>query len=223
MSMIAEKAYLELYPDAKIGDYNFSLKYSDRFNHYNANIRKRGKIIILNLSKRWETIGEDVKIGLIQVLLNKILRTRVTTQNTQLYEIFLKKIHIAVPKIKSDPILEASFDRVNEKYFYGMIERPNLKWGQESTRKLGSYEYGSDTILMSKIFMNANPELLDCVMHHEMLHKKHKFHTTNGRSYHHTRAFHNDEKRFENQEEVERRISAFARNYKKSKRIFRWF
>lgn len=219
--MIVEKAYLELYPEAKLGEYDFSLKYSDKFNDYNANIRRVGRKISFHLSKKWRNIGDDVKIGLIQCLLNKIFKTKIITQNMELYEIFLKKVHIAVPKTLNDPILEESFNRVNEKYFYGLIEKPNLKWGSESRRKLGSYEYGSDTITLSKILMNTQ-ELLDYVMYHEMLHKKHKFHSKNGRSYHHTKEFSMEEKKFENQEEVEIKLNALARNSRRKSTYFKW-
>ncbi len=221
--MIVEKAYLEMYPDAKLGEYDFSLKYSGKFNDYNANVKRLGNRVEFNLSKKFKKINDDVKIGLIQALLNKIFKTKVHTQNIELYEIFLKKIHIAVPKVKTDPVLEESFNRVNENYFNGLIEQPNLQWGLDSVRKLGSYEYGSDTITVSKIFMNSEVELLDFIMYHEMLHKKHKFYTKNGRSYHHTKEFNRQEKEFDNQEEIEKKINRFTRQYRRKKRFLGFF
>jgi hypothetical protein len=116
--MIVDRAYLEMYPEAKLGNYRFSLKYSGKFNRYNANVKKIGKHLEFNLSKEWENIDDDVKLGLLQSLMNKIFSTKINTQNIELYEIFLKKVHIAVPKIDSDPILEEAFNRVNDKYFY---------------------------------------------------------------------------------------------------------
>jgi hypothetical protein len=220
--MLIEKAYLELYPEAKLGEYEFSLKYSDKFNDYNANIRRIGKKITISMSRKWEKINDDVKTGLIQLLLNKLLKTKVQTQNIELYEIFLKKIHIAVPKTKDDPILSDSFDRVNEKYFNGLIEKPNLKWGSASMRKLGSYEYGSDTIMISTIFQTAEQILLDYIMFHEMLHKKYKFYSKNGKSFHHTGNFKKEERKFENFGEIEKRINNFIRQYRK-KRFFSFF
>ena len=210
--MIAEKAYLELYPNAKLGEYKFELIYSGKFRHYNANIRKKGTFLSINLSKKWKSINEDVKIGLIQVLLNKILKTKVKTQNMELYELFLKKVHLTIPKKEIDPYLSESFDRVNEKYFFSLIEKPNLKWGSRSLRKIGSYEYGSDTISISKVMLKADKSLLDYIMYHEMLHKKHKFHTTNGRSFHHTKEFRHSERRFENYEIMEEMLKKFLRN-----------
>ncbi|MCK5282039.1 MAG: hypothetical protein KAK00_01390 [Nanoarchaeota archaeon] len=221
--MIVEKAYLELYPDAKLGEYDFSLNYSRKFNDYNANVKRKGNKIEFNLSRKWEKINDDVRIGLIQILLNKIFKTIVSTPNIELYEIFLKKVHIAIPKVKNDPILESSFDRVNEKYFCGLIEKTNLMWGMDSIRKLGSYEYGSDTITVSKIFLNSRRELLDYIMYHEMLHKKHKFYTKNGRSYHHTGEFNRQEKLFENQKQIERDISVLVRQNRRKRGFLKFF
>ena len=129
------------------------------------------------MSKKWKTISKEIQIGLIQSLSLKIFKEKKKTTNIELYNIFMKKIHIAAPKIKFDPTLEKSFHKVNEKYFYGLIEKPNLVWGDFSLRKLGSYEYGSDTITISKVLQNQG-FLIDYIMYHELLHKKHKFKIT---------------------------------------------
>ena len=218
--MIVEKAYLDMYPDKELGRYRFSLNYSGKFKGYNANVKKTYNNIQFNLSKEWRKIGEEVKIGLIQHLMNKIFNTKVRTQNQELYDIFLKKVHIAVKKDKIDPVLEESFNRVNEKYFYGLIETPNLIWGRDSTTKLGSYDYGSDTISVSSIFRNSSSDLLDYIMYHEILHKKHKFSTKNGRSYHHTRQFNKDERKFQDFTEVEKDLEVFLRRMKRFKYDF---
>jgi hypothetical protein len=221
--MIVEKAYLELYPEAKLGNYEFYLDYSGKFNDYSGNVKKRGISISFGLSKKWETIGDEIKIGLIQHLFNKLFKTKIRTQNTDLYEIFLKKVHFTVRKNKPSPELLESFNRVNEKFFFGMIEQPNLVWGKQSVRKLGSYEYGSDTIKVSSIFLQAPTDLLDYLMYHEMLHKKHKFYSKNMRSYHHTGEFSKDEKKFPEQALMEKRLMQFALQHRSKRSVFRWF
>ena len=127
----------------------------------------------------------------------------------ELYTIFIKKIHLGIKKTDIDPFLEKSFNRVNEKYFYGLIDKTNLVWAN-STTKLGSYEYGNDTITISKLLKN-DQELLDYVMYHEMLHKKHKFYTKNNRSFHHTKEFRKKEKEFHNSHILEKRINSLKR------------
>jgi len=195
--------------------YEAKLKYSGKFKPYRANVRLRGVNIQFNLSRKWKTVSKDIQMGLIQELLLKILKNklkpiRTNTSNIELYNIFIKKLHIGIPKIKRDPILEESFNRVNEKYFFGLLEISNLEWGSKTATKLGSYEYATDTISISTIFKDE-PGLLDYVMYHEMLHKKHKFYSKNGRSYHHTAEFKRKEKEFENSEEIEQRIKRIAR------------
>ena len=100
-----------------------------------------------------------------------------------------------------------------------MIEKPNLTW-HDSIRRLGSYEYGTDTISMSKV-LGADTNLLDYVMYHEMLHKKHKFHCKNGRIHHHTKEFREMERKFDNSQEMEERIKSLVRH--KARKRFVWF
>ena len=132
-----------------------------------------------------------------------------------LYNNFIKNVHIAVPKDRIDAKLLESFNRVNDSYFNGMIEVPNLVWGSKSLRKLGSYDYQSDEISISLVFKDSEERLLDYVMYHEMLHKKHKFHNTKtGRSYHHTAAFKRAEKEFSGADEIEKELSKLCRKSK---------
>lgn len=217
---LAQKAFTELFPEKNIADYELKIKYHNKFKPYNANVKYLGNKIQFNLSKKWRTVSREIQIGLIQELLLKIFKVKKKTTNIDLYNIFMKNIHIAVPKEKTNPILEKSFNMVNEKYFYGLIEKPNLDWGSISLRKLGSYEYGSDTITISKIFQD-NIELLDYIMYHEVLHKKHKFQNKNGRNYHHTARFRTDEKKFENSKDMEKEISKLV-NKKRIKVFFRF-
>ena len=190
--------------------YEHYLKYSAKFKPYRANVRLIADKIQFGLSKKWKTVSKEIQIGLIQELLLKILKNklkplRTTTQNIELYNIFMKKIHLGIPKTETDPILDESFNRVNENYFLGLIEKPNLAW-HDSSHRLGSYEYGSDTISISNKLISASKEILDYVMYHEILHKKHKFENRKGRNYHHTAKFRNDERKFENQERIEREL-----------------
>lgn len=192
--------------------YDYSIKYSAKFKPYRANIKLRLNNLQLNLSKKWKTVSKEIQIGLIQELLLKLLKNKLkpktkNTQNIELYNIFMKKVHIAAPKTKIDSELEQSFDRVNEKYFYGLLEKTNLIWAPPSLSKLGSYEYGSDTIMISKVLHNEDLEMLDYVMYHEMLHKKHKFTKNKTRSYHHTKEFRKQERAFPNSQLLEKRLS----------------
>ena len=134
-----------------------------------------------------------------------------------LYNSFIKNIHIAIPKDNVDEKLKESFDRVNEKYFIGMVDMPNLVFGQNSTTSLGHYDFKTDTITISRIFEKKD-DLIDFIMYHEMLHKVHKFKAGLKMRYHSTK-FRNAEKSYENYELMEKEIAKFLRG----KRIKRFF
>ncbi len=213
MPQLIKEAFQQLYPEKEL-NYNFILKYSRKFKPYNANVRLRGNNMTFNLSRNWKTISKEIQIGLIQGLLVKILKKEANTINMDLYNLFMKNAHLAAPKTESDPVLEESFDRVNQLYLSGMMDRPNLRWGNASTSKLGCYEYGSDTITISTIFIDCDKRLLDYVMYHEMLHKKFKFESRNGRIVHHSTEFRKMEAMFENRDLMEKEISKLARKHR---------
>jgi predicted metal-dependent hydrolase len=202
---LIEESFKRLYPDKEF-NYLAKIKYSGRFKSFNANIRLRLNNLTLNLSKDWKDIDKEIKIGLIQELLIKLFKTKKHTKNMDMYNSFIKGLHKYVPKTHSDPLLDSSFYRVNEKYFSGLLERPNLKFGKKTFTKLGSYEYASDTVTISKA-LEHDLELVDYVMYHELLHKKHQFKSKNGRSYHHTKDFRKKEKEFPNANLLEKRLS----------------
>lgn len=91
------------------------------------------------------------------------------------------------------------------------MEKPNLEWGTDSRRKLGSYNFHNDTITVSTLFQSSKPELLDYLIYHELLHKHHKFKHKNGTSFFHTRDFRRDENNYPNKAGLEQEISALIR------------
>jgi len=211
---LAEEAFQQLYPE-KEPNHNFLLKYSAKFKPYNANIRRIGNRLEFNLSRKWLKISKEIQIGLIQELILKIFKDKRKTVNIDLYNSFIKNIHLAVPKTESNPILEGSFNRVNEEYFNGLMEKPNLIFGNHSRRKLGSYEYGSDTIIISKVFLKAPVRLLDYIMYHELLHKQYKFISKNNRNYHHNKEFKRKEEDYKDFRAIEKELNSFLRQKQK--------
>lgn len=175
-------------------------RYSGHFKGFNANAKYTKEMITFNLSSSWKEVDEDIQTGLIQSLIVKIFKLKIRkTSEMELYENFMKGLSKYAKKHTYDPELEQSFERVNEKMFNGMVDKPNLLFASESFNKLGSYEYSTDTIYMSTIFKDLPAEeqiFLDYVVYHELLHKKHQFNIKNGRHHAHTTAFKNDEARF---------------------------
>ncbi len=199
---ILQKALDELGVEKK---FNTFVKYTNQFNSYGANLRLQGDNMVLKLSKAWRPIDNDIKIGAAQELIVGLLKIRKNTSNMDLYNSFIRNLHIAAKKNIPEEVLLDSFKRVNEKYFFNMMEIPNIVFGDATTSKLGSYDYRTDTIILSKVLEKRN-DFLDLVMHHELLHKKHKFKNKFGRSLYHSAAFRRDEKLFENFEQLEKEL-----------------
>ena len=216
---LAEKAFTELFPE-KIITKRLSVNYSRKFKPYNANVKYTQQYIAFSLSKDWKEVSEEIQVGLIQNLLLRIFKEKKKTLNTGLYNDFLKNLPKYSIPTNIDLLLEVSFERINKKYFFSYMDKPNLVWGQEAFRKLGSYEYASNTITISTVLMGEGV-LLDYVMYHEMLHKDLKFESKNGRNYHHTPEFRKREKQFE-ESDMEKKLGLFLRK-KRLRRSFRFF
>ena len=213
---LLEQAYEELYQDE--ASRSLILKYSGRFKGYNANIRMTANEITVNASKQWRGVSPDIQKGLFQELLVRLFKIKKQTIHMDLYHHFIKSLSTVAPKTHTHPILEGSFQRVNEAFFNGMLEQPNLRIGN-GVNRLGTYEYATDTVAISKIVLE-NKELMDYVMYHELLHKKHQYTAKGGHSRHHSTAFKRDEGKFPNAEILELELNKLVR---KNKRKISWF
>ena len=210
---LIEKSFLELYPDRAF-NYKPSVIYSGRIKDYGGHILLDHNKLTVKLNRKWFSISEEIQMGFIQELMLRLwkIKGKFTTLNIDLYHNFVKNLHLAIPKHRSHPILERSFNRINERYFLGLVERPNLVW-TNATRVFGTYDYKADTVSISKMLLNEDPVLLDYVMYHEVLHKQRKFVRSGSKTLYHDRKFKRLEKVFENQEEMERRLKGVG--YKK--------
>lgn len=110
--------------------------------------------------------------------------------------------------------LDASFQRVNQEYFGGTMKKPVLTWNNVVTaRKFGHYDGMRDSIMISiSLDQESVPEfVVDSVMHHELLHKKHGTMFVQGKRISHSPEFRKEERLFLRFSEAEQIISAIAR------------
>lgn len=213
-----EESYTLLFPEQAFS-YTPVLKYSGKFKPYNANVRLAGNTLTFNLAKEWREVSREIQIGLIQDLMLRLFKAKKQSMYVDLYHKFVQKLHIAMPKTKSDPVLATSFSRLNEAYFFGTMEQPNLVWGMESKRKLGSYEFKTDTITISTVFHDFESVFLDYVMYHEMLHKKFQYKSNFGRSRFHTAEFRKREAVFPDAARLELELKKLLYRYDRRKRF----
>lgn len=201
---IIEEAFRGLYPRREY-KYNAKIKYSGKFKDYNANVKMFYNNLEFGLSKKWRTVSRAIKMGLLQELMLSLFGGKKNTLNMDLYNKFIQNLHISISKSVSEPELLESYERVNEEYFNGLIEQPNLVFGKSSRWSLATYDFQTDTINFSRI-LKKDFNVLDYVMYHELLHKKLKYEHGNGKSKHHTAEFRRMEKKFEGYQEMEQRL-----------------
>jgi hypothetical protein len=109
--------------------------------------------------------------------------------------------------------LDESFERVNKKYFDGRLAKPSLVWNRTLTmRKFGHYQPGRDTLMLSISLDDARVPafVIDFVMYHELLHKKHGAAPVNGRRQAHSPTFRADERLFTQFDEATRHLYQLA-------------
>lgn len=91
------------------------------------------------------------------------------------------------------------FDRVNREHLGGVIERPHLTWNRTLTgRKFGHYDFLRDLVMISATLDSPKVPsfVVDHVMHHELLHKKHGCEWRGARRHAHTAEFRAEERTF---------------------------
>ena len=95
--------------------------------------------------------------------------------------------------------LETTFERLNARFFDGMLGRPQLGWSRGRSRSmLGHFDPSHNAIIISRILDRREvPELaLEYVMFHEMLHLRYPVDHSGAKRRVHTREFRQAEKKF---------------------------
>lgn len=101
--------------------------------------------------------------------------------------------------------LDAIFDRLNFRYFFGLMPRPAIGWSlRVSHGILGHYDPSHHTIVLSKRLDSRDvPQMVvEYVLYHEMLHIKHPTEHRSGRRCVHTAEFKASERQFEHFKEA---------------------
>lgn len=110
--------------------------------------------------------------------------------------------------------LEEVYQKVNQAYFDGTLDKPKLCWSRTySKRKFGHYEPSRDQVVIS---LNLDTKkvpryVVEFVMYHELLHKVHGHRTQNGRQMAHTPEFRRDERLFQKYLQAEEHLQRLAR------------
>ncbi len=216
---LAERAYRELYP-GKEPPRELRVTYSAKFKGFNARVLMTPRDITFSLSRKFVEASDELKVGVMQQLMNRLFKTKHETLEIQLYSKFIKNMTDYAATTRVDPYLQDRFEVINTRYFDGFMMVPNLAWGTYSLTKLGHYEYATDTIILSTA-LKEDEELLDYVLYHEMLHKKLKFdEKPGGFTRSHTKTFRTAERKF-HVKDAEKRLERFVRERRRARKTKR--
>jgi hypothetical protein len=101
--------------------------------------------------------------------------------------------------------LDAIFDDLNGRYFSGQLKRPVLGWSARASRTHhGHYDAAHNAIVISRSLdrQEAPKLVVDYILFHELLHTVHPVEFHGGMRRVHTKAFKEDERRFEKLQEA---------------------
>lgn len=185
-----------------------------RFANANSFIRLENSRIYVRISDLFEGAPAPVMEALAFILLGKLYRRQVSAAYSTRYRLYLnrkdvrRQAHLVRQirgrKFISGPLgkvrdLEPVFDRLNARFFDGLLGRPQLGWSRTASRNmLGHFDPSHNAIIISRIFDQERvPEAaLEYVMFHEMLHLRYPVEHNGSHRRVHTREFREAEKEY---------------------------
>ena len=216
---VFHRSYRELRPRAPVPE--FRLEFYP-FANINNTIRARQGTLHVRISDLLEGAPESVLEALAHILLAKIYRRPIETAQATRYRRYVSsrdivsKAHLARRvrgrKLIQSPRgicydLEAVFEDMNQRFFYGLLGRPQMTWSQvRARRSLAHYDPAHNTIVVSRVFDHPHVPryVVEYIVYHEMLHLKHPVKLRGGRRCVHGQEFQAEEKLFPHLEEAKK-------------------
>ena len=216
---IFQESYRELRPRAPLPE--LAVEFF-AFANINNTIRLREGKLLVRLSDLLEGAPEAVLRAIAHILLAKMYRKEIARESATRYRRYVasheirRKAHL-VRQIRGRKQidtpegrtynLEEIFDRLNARYFYGLLARPEMTWSRDRARNsLGHYDPAHNTIVVSRVFDHPRvPQYaVEYIVYHEMLHLKHPVKLRGSRRCVHSAEFQAEEKLFPQLEEAKR-------------------
>ncbi len=173
----------------------------------NNTIRLRQGELYIRLSDLLEGASETVLLSIAHILLAKLYRKPIDRAHSARYRRYIashdisakarlvrqmrgrKHIHSARGHHYH---LEEIFDDLNQRFFHGLMGRPQLTWSRNHARSsLGHYDPAHNTIVISRVFDHPRVPryAVEYILFHEMLHLKHPVRLRGSRRCVHSREF----------------------------------
>jgi hypothetical protein len=190
------------------------------FANANSFIRMEGNRIEFRVTDLLENAPAPVFEALAFILIGKLFRKPVSADHQNRYRRYLNRRDVRIilestrqargRKLISAAQgevydLDALFDELNFRYFFGLMAKPTIGWSRRVSRAtLGHYDPSHHTIVLSKLLDRTSvPRLaVEYVMYHEMLHLRHPVEHKGARRCVHTPEFKAAERQFERLVEV---------------------
>jgi len=185
-----------------------------RFTSLNTTIRLREGHVYASLSDLLEGAPLPVIRAIAHILLAKLYKKPIDPAQNHRYKRFASSAAVTRQtelirsargsKRYSGPQgryynLEEVFDSLNERFFHGLMGRPDLTWSEHTAkRSLGHYDAAHNTIVVSRVFDRpSSPRYaIEYLLYHEMLHLKHPVRMKGIRRCVHSREFKAEERQF---------------------------
>lgn len=184
------------------------------FANVNNTIRLRDGRLLVRLSDLLEGAPESILRAIAHILLAKMYRRPIERARATRYRRYISsheishkahlvrqmrgRKHIASPCGRTYD-LEAIFDDLNARYFFGLLARPRMSWSQNHARNsLGHYDPAHNAIVVSRVFDHPRVPryAVEYIVYHEMLHLKHPVKLRGSRRCVHSAEFQAEEKLF---------------------------
>ena len=216
---ILQRAYRELRPRAAMPDFRAEFF---PFANINNTIRLREGVVKVRVSDLLEGAPDEVLYAIAHILLAKLYRKPIDPALARRYRQhcgrrdLTAKAHLVRQLRGRKRIesarghvydLEAIFDELNARFFYGLLARPQMTWSRDHARNsLGHYDPAHNAIVVSRAF--DRPQVpryaVEYIVYHEMLHLKHPVRLRGSRRCVHPPQFQAEEKLFPQLEEAKR-------------------
>jgi len=216
---IFQETYRELRPRAPSPELKVEFF---AFANINNTIRLRDGKLLVRLSDLLEGAPEAVLRAIAHILLAKMYRKPIEREYSTRYRRYVAshgiraKAHL-VRQMRGRKRIEtaqgrtydlnAIFEDLNARFFYGLLARPQMTWSRDHARNsLGHYDPAHNAIVVSRIFDHPRVPryAVEYIVYHEMLHLKHPVKLRGSRRCVHSAEFQAKEKLFPHLAEAKR-------------------
>jgi predicted metal-dependent hydrolase len=208
---IFQDTYRELRPAASVPELKIEFF---AFANVNNTIRLRHGRLLVRLSDLLGGAPDSVLRAIAHILLAKMYRQPIDRGQAARYRRYVasheivRKTHL-VRQMRGRKRLRPArghfydldevFEKLNTRFFHGLMARPRMSWSQAKTRRiLGHYDPAHNAIIISRVFdhLAVPAYVLEYIVYHEMLHLKHPVKLRGSRRCVHSAEFQAEEKLF---------------------------